>query len=265
MASFDPCRADILDRLHRNFREHGQRVEQLGKVAALRALHDAGAQANGILPHLGGHVGARRHLGAHHAMGHRGEDMVDALPHLGACVRQQPLLNRHAGLADELLEQVVRQVEPGGDRHRQGIVVLGARHGLAEAEAGKPRAGVRRDLVRDLGVAAVDQHVGDRLVDAGAAGNRREMGLALGFRDRDELLVGEDAGLFENRSGDVDVVVVRQEADHIGGCAADRGQLAAQLDQRLPFDAVDQPAHQLVEHRDVIIRIGSRPRPETGR
>ena len=56
--------------------------------------------------------------------------MVDALPHLGACVGQQPLLHRHARLADELLEKVVRQIEPGGDRHRQGIVVLGARHGL---------------------------------------------------------------------------------------------------------------------------------------
>jgi hypothetical protein len=110
--------------------------------------------------------------------------------------------------------------------------------------------------VRDLGVAAVDQHVGDRLVDAAAAGNRAKMGLAFGFRDRDELLVGQDAGLCENRSGDVDVVVVRQEADHIGRRAADRGQLAAQLDQGLPFDAVDQPTHQLIEHGDVIIRIG---------
>ena len=82
------------------------------------------------------------------------------------------------------------------------------------------------------------------------------MGLAFGFRDRDELLVGQDAGLCENRSGDVDVVVVRQEADHIGRRAADRGQLAAQLDQGLPFDAVDQPTHQLIEHGDVIIRIG---------
>ena len=142
------------------------------------------------------------------------------------------------------------------DGNRERFVLFGPLHRFHQAEAGKPCAPVCRDLAHDVGVAAADQDVRDLFVDGGAAGDGGEMGLALGFGDLDKVAVRERIGSSENRAGDLDVVVMRQPADDPGWGAIDGSEPAAELDQRLALDLLDQVAHQLVEQRDVIVGVG---------
>jgi hypothetical protein len=51
--------------------------------------------------------------------------------------------------------------------------------------------------------------------------------------------------------------MLRQSADDRGWCLLDRRKPFTELDDGLPFDPVDQAAHELVEEVYGILRIGS--------
>ena len=74
----------------------------------------------------------------------------------------QARLHGLGGLQQELLEQMARDVEAQPDRLGEPVVGLRLHHQCREARFGKVRAGVLRELIDDVAVAAVEQDVGHR-------------------------------------------------------------------------------------------------------
>ena len=141
-------------------------------------------------------------------------------------------------------------------------VLLGPVDQRGEAVLGQPRGAIVRDAAHDLAIAAPDQHVGHRLGDAGAAGNRQQVRLALGLGDVDQIGFGEPARLLQHRAGDRDVVVLGEPPHHLDRRIADRREAIGQLRARLGLDLGDQAAEHVVEQADVVVVELARRRQE---
>lgn len=128
---------------------------------------------------------------------------------------------------------------------------LGALHQTGHAAARERRAGILRHGAQHLPAAAVDQHVGNRLRDARAPGDREQMLLALRLGDADQVVVGQSFGERENGSRDLDAVLVRQASHQLGRRERVGGQPSAQSGTRPGADLFDQPADDVIEQLDL--------------
>jgi hypothetical protein len=115
--------------------------------------------------------------------------------------------------------------------------------GLREA-----RTAVRRDLARHDHVAALDQHAGHLLAELGASGDRREVRLALGTGDGDQLVLAEAVRPLQHRTGDFDRVVMREAADQPLRRILHAGDALGELAHRLQFDLPGELLEHVVEH-----------------
>ena len=123
-----------------------------------------------------------------------------------------------------------------------------------EAEFGDAGASVGDYFVCNLGIAALDQDVGNDLADLRAAGNRDKKILAFCPGNFSEHLVIEQVRLFENRPGNRNIVVTRQAADNVHRCIVQRRQFLAQFDERRGLCFLDQATDDIVENGDLIVR-----------
>src|SRR5207249_5279543 len=100
--------------------------------------------------------------------------------------------------------------------------LLGALGQRRKSVLREPRAAVDGDLAGNLAVAAIDQHVGDRLVDLGSLRYGQEMILALLARDLDQIAGRELLGVLEHRAGNNNLIVLGEMADDLARRAVDR-------------------------------------------
>ncbi len=99
------------------------------------------------------------------------------------------------------------------------------------------------------------QHVADLFAERGAFRNGKKPVLTLAARDRQQILVGQSVGQTQDRSGNLDRLVVRQLSyglrRRIGrGCQA-MGELGACLG----FNFLRDPRYHAVEQVDMVIGI----------
>ena len=111
----------------------------------------------------------------------------------GLAARQQPLLHHFGRLDQQLPEQARRNVGAQADLLRQHAVIAGAPDQRGEGAVGQPRLMIGGDAARDLAVAARDQNVRQRLVDAETRRKREQMRLALGLGNVHEIGIVESA------------------------------------------------------------------------
>jgi hypothetical protein len=69
------------------------------------------------------------------------------------------------------------------------FVPVGAHDQLGHGQMGNAGAAIVGDLSSDRGVAVIDQHVGDRLVDPRPTDDIGQVRLVLGLHDLDQILV----------------------------------------------------------------------------
>ena len=115
-------------------------------------------------------------------------------------------------------------------------------------------------------IAAADQHVGDGLADAGAAGDREQMRLALGLGDVDQIGFVEPRRLRQHRTGDRDVVVVGELAHHArpAHCRPAPGDAASSARALASISAIRRHEH-VVEQADMIfVEVARRRRGRGG-
>lgn len=86
----------------------------------------------------------------------------------------------------------------------------------------------------------VDQRVGHCLVETRPGRDSGEVRLTLGFRDCNEVLVGQTLGLFENRPGYFDVVIRGEAAHGLLRRVSDRRKPLTQFDHGAAFDVANQ-------------------------
>ena len=115
---------------------------------------------------------------------------------------------------------------------------------------------------RYLAVAALDQNVGERLVEAEARRHREQMRLALVLGNVQQVAI-DKLRLLQDRTGDRDVIVFRERADDAGRRVGDRRDTPRELGQRLGLDLLDQAADDVVEQRDVFVVEARERRRET--
>ena len=108
------------------------------------------------------------------------------------------------------------------------------------------------DVSHHLGVAAADQHVGDRLADVLAPGDGREMRLTLGPGQFDQFALLQPWRLRQHRAGHGDVVVVGELAHQLARRVGDRRQRVRHFGARLGLDLDDQAAQHVVEQADMV-------------
>ena len=104
-----------------------------------------------------------------------------------------------------------------------------------------------------VAIAAIDQHLGDLLLDDAASRDREQMRLALLLRDIDEVGRGQAARLAEHRARDRDLVVMGELADDLVRRLVDRGKPLRQLRTRFRLHAGDHVGEDVVEQRDLLV------------
>ena len=122
--------------------------------------------------------------------------------------------------------------------------------------------GIVDETTADAGKAARQQRVGDDFLQPPAAGDCKQVFLALGLRDLDQIVVAEPGGFGQHRSGDRDFVVPRQATHHGSRRLGNRCKLAAQLGQSDPsadigdgakLDGVDQAFKDVAEQLGLLV------------
>ena len=142
----------------------------------------------------------------------------------------------------------MRDVAPEAD-HRGQVVVAGrALDQHAEAGIGKTRAAVLDHRVDDLTVAALHQHVGDRLAQRFTLRDREQVLLTLAAGTGEEGVLVQAFRLGEHGRGHLDIVVKGEHVDRVERSVRNRGETVRQLGARLGFDRAHQAHHDVVEH-----------------
>ena len=108
-----------------------------------------------------------------------------------------------------------------------------------------------RRAAHHLGIAALDENVGDRFADRLAQRDRVEMILALGLGALDQGGLVERPRVRQDRAGDLDLVVERQQARGLDRRLRTLRDQIAELGAGRTVDGGNEAAHHLVEHRDV--------------
>jgi len=136
---------------------------------------------------------------------------MPSLEEAGAALRLAPvavedLLVRPSVKIDQ---EIGWKVSPARNDKSERFVLFGPVNRLGESEAGEPCAPVCGNFEGDFGIAATDQDVRDRLIDAHAAGDGGQMCLAFGLCNLDKVVVCQGHGFFENRARDFNIVIMR--------------------------------------------------------
>ena len=128
---------------------------------------------------------------------HRGQHPCDSLAHFRPGVREQAFSDRRRRPCGRA-RPTARAASPGGWRSRSARDSSSSARLTAfdETEAGKPCAIVGGDLSRNLRIAAIDQDIGDRLVELLAPGDRRQMRLTFCLGDFDQVAVASTPWIF---------------------------------------------------------------------
>ena len=111
---------------------------------------------------------------------------------------------------------------------------------------------ILRELVKHIAIAAVDQHVGDCLVEYLTLGNGKQMLLALGLGILDEVVVTKLLGMRENRNGNLEHVVESQGFHDFGRGMGHRGEPVGELGTGFDFDFGREPHNHVIEQSGVI-------------
>ncbi len=89
-----------------------------------------------------------------------------------------------------------------------------------------------------------------------------QVGLTLGFGEIDEIGLGQARRQFEHRTGNRDIVVIGQDAQHLDRRVADRRKAMGQFGTRLVLDFLDEQREDVVEQVDMGIAVASSRRQE---
>ena len=167
----------------------------------------------------------------------------------------EPRPHRRRGLRDQFQIEMPRNRRTQADAGRKVVVALGAIDQPGEAALGEFRAGIVDGALDHLVVAAQHQHVGDRAAQYPSRRNRHQMRLALVARGLDQRVVVEPLRLRQHRSCDLDEIVERQRADGERRRGVDRRETIGE--QRLGggLDVMHQALEDVVEQRDLFVRI----------
>src|SRR5262249_41838110 len=106
------------------------------------------------------------------------------------------------------------------------------------------------DRARHLTVTALDQNIGQRLTDPETRRHGEQMCLALVFGDVRKVGISEPC-LFQDRTGNCDVIVLGKSTDYTGWCVGNWCDPARELSQRLSLDFLNQAADDIVKKPDV--------------
>jgi hypothetical protein len=127
------------------------------------------------------------------------------------------------------------------------------RRPTGEAALGQFRAGIVDGRVNDLVVAALDQHIGDRIREHLAPGDRHQMRLALAACVLDQRRVVEPHRLRQHGTGDLDDVVEGQRPDGLRRRGVDRRQTVGEQGSRGNLDVPDQALEHVVEQGNLLV------------
>src|SRR5579883_844032 len=163
------------------------------------------------------------------------------------CCGKQPLPHDRGGLGQQFAKQSWRNVRAQANLLGENSVALGALDQTAETHLGQARAAIFRDFTRDFAIAASDQHIGDGFAQRLSRRNRLQMGLALGSGEVDEIALGQPMRQSENRTGNSNLVVAGQYAQHVRRRIFDGREAPGQLGARFGLDFRDQQAKNSVE------------------
>jgi hypothetical protein len=132
------------------------------------------------------------------------------------------------------------------------------------AGLGKFGAGIIGDVSHHIAVAAQNQHVGDIRLQLLAAGQRKQMRLALGAGNVDQIRLVEARRLSQHRTGDGDVIVLGQPPHELDRRIRDWSEPVGELRLGAAFDFLDQAAEDIVEQADMVfveaVRTGEKQR-----
>ena len=241
----------------------GERDDGLLEPARLGGIVDDGfAQCAGALERLeplaGGGIAAR--------VGHRvGADLADHFADDGADFLGRAWVgggelgpHRVRGARDQPQKMMARNVAAQAEPLGQNVVAGGMLHQHFEAVVREPRAGVARHRARDLRVAALDQHVGDRLAQVAPFGNREQVQLALRGGAFAQHGVVEPRRACQHRPRDLDFLVEGEGLDRVDGRVGDGGQQARELGPGGYLDLRGKPRDHVVEQGNLFVGITAR-------
>ena len=134
----------------------------------------------------------------------------------------------------------------------QRAVVARAFDEIGIALLGQLGAGIVRDLLHDLAVAARNQHIGHRRHQLLAPRQREQMRLPFGARDIDEILLFEPRRLRQDRRRDGDILVIGKPAQDRDRRIGDRREPLRQFRLGPAFDFLDQAGEDVVEQTDMV-------------
>src|SRR6185369_5159416 len=135
------------------------------------------------------------------------------------------------------------------------LVGFSLQYQRGEARFGEARAGIVGELVDDLAIATVEQHIGYRRVNFLAPRYREQVVLTLGPGDLDQIDIGKTRRLPEDGLGDRDLVVQRQPPNDQDRSVVDKREPRAQLRTRAPLDPLDQEPKHTLEQQDLIFTV----------
>ena len=199
--------------------------------------------------HMLAGAGARRRLDGVGCLRNRRPDQRSPSP-----VGRLKLASDDFGrLHEQFHEIVARDVGASPDTQREIAVVLRSPDQNRHAGRRKPGAAVGGGAADDLMVAPLDQNIRHGFGQNAAAGNGKQVALALGSRVFHQRSVLEPPRVRQDRRGHVDCIVECQRADDSGGRVGDQSEAAAELRAGSLLDSPDEPAHDVAEQLDLIV------------
>ena len=170
----------------------------------------------------------------------------------------EPRAHRRGRGLEQLEEAHARQIVAATQRERELGIATGTHGQLAVAGERETGTAIAHDLVDDAAVAALDQHVRDRLAQLQPLGDGHQMRLALGGRILHKIGFGELRRMRQHRSGHLDGIVEGERADDLGRRVLRAGKAARELGARFDLDIDGEPLQHVVEYGDLLARIAAR-------
>jgi hypothetical protein len=136
---------------------------------------------------------------------------------------------------------------------REPLIRFGAPGQGGKTGFGESGARIGRELVGHLLIAAVDQDVGDDLLQSRTTGYRQQVPLALGLGDFDEVGCCQPGRLDEDGAGDGDLIMMRKPTDHVPRCSIDWRDPFTEFRERSRLDSFDQATQNVVEYADLLL------------
>ncbi len=151
-----------------------------------------------------------------------------------------------------------RNVAARTDMVGEALVIGGLADELAIAAVGEARAGIARHQVDDAAVTAIDQNLGDGFAQGAPPRDRPKVALAFGAGILDQIRLRQLLRAHQHRGCDRNGIVEGEGPHHLLRRVGTLRQPAGQLRLCVDLDRFNQNHQDIVEQRELLVRVPSR-------